>query len=105
MKLEERARKDIDKKLKKANWIIQDRSNLNLGAGPGIAIREFSTKVGPVDYALFANRKAIGVIEAKPDFLILLIFMIILFFIYYNSFEIVFFNLLPFFAFIPMFKN
>jgi len=33
---------------------------------PGIAIREFNTNVGPVDYALFANRKAIGVIEAKP---------------------------------------
>ena len=66
MKPEERARKDIDKQLKKANWIIQDRSNLNLGAGSGIAVREFPTKAGPVDYALFANRKAIGVIEAKP---------------------------------------
>ena len=66
MKPEERARQDIDKQLKKANWVIQDRSNINLGAGPGIAIREFQTKTGPVDYALFANRKAIGVIEAKP---------------------------------------
>jgi len=61
MKPEEEARRDIDKKLKKADWAIQDRSNLNLGAA-----REFSTNAGPVDYALFANRKAIGVIEAKP---------------------------------------
>lgn len=66
MKPEEQARKDIDKQLKKANWAIQDRQNINLGAGQGIAIREFHTKAGPVDYALFANRKAIGVIEAKP---------------------------------------
>jgi len=47
MKPEEQARKDIDKQLKKANWIIQDRLNVNLGAGPGIAIQEFNTKVGP----------------------------------------------------------
>jgi len=66
MKPEEKARQQIDKQLQKANWIIQDRLNVNLGAGPGVAIREFPTKVGPVDYALFANRKAIGVVEAKP---------------------------------------
>lgn len=66
MKPEERARKKIDKQLKKANWIIQDYSAINLGAGPGIAVREFPTKAGPVDYALFTNRKAVGVLEAKP---------------------------------------
>ena len=66
MKPEEKARQEIDKQLQKSNWLIQDRSNFNLGAGPGVAIREFPTKVGPVDYALFANRKAIGVVEAKP---------------------------------------
>lgn len=66
MKPEEKARQEIDKQLKKSNWIIQDRLNVNLGAGPGVAIREFPTKVGPVDYALFANRKAIGVVEVKP---------------------------------------
>jgi len=31
MKPEERARQDIDKQLKKANWIIQDRLNVNSG--------------------------------------------------------------------------
>ena len=66
MKPEEQARQEIDKKLQKADWLIQDRSNFNLGAAPGIAIREFPTNAGPVDYALFANRKAIGVVEAKP---------------------------------------
>ena len=66
MKPEEEARRDIDDKLDKAGWDLQDRSNLNLGAAPGIAIREFPTNAGPVDYALFADRKAIGVVEAKP---------------------------------------
>jgi type I restriction enzyme R subunit len=65
MKPEEKARKDIDKLLIKAGWIIQDVDEINLGAGLGIAVREFRTKAGPVDYALFVNRKAIGVIEAK----------------------------------------
>ena len=62
MKPEEQARKDIDKQLKKANWAIQDRQNINLGAGPGIAIREFHTIAGPVDYALFANRNSVVII-------------------------------------------
>lgn len=66
MKPEEEARRDIDDHLKKADWDIQDRSSFNLGASPGVAIREFPTNAGPVDYALFANRKAIGVVEAKP---------------------------------------
>ena len=66
MRPEEQARQDIDKQLEKANWLIQDRQNINLGAGPGIAVREFHTNAGPIDYALFVNRKAIGVVEAKP---------------------------------------
>jgi len=41
MKTEEQARKNIDNKLQKANLLIQDRSNLNLGAGPGVAVRDF----------------------------------------------------------------
>jgi len=41
MNPEERARKNIDKQLKKSNWTIQDRSNLNLGVGPGVAICDF----------------------------------------------------------------
>lgn len=41
MKPEERARKNIDKQLKKASWIIQDYSNINLGADPGVAICDF----------------------------------------------------------------
>ena len=59
-------KKDIDKKLEKANWQIQDYQNINLGVESGVAVRKFPTNAGPVDYALFADRKAVGVAEAKP---------------------------------------
>jgi type I restriction enzyme R subunit len=39
---------------------------LNLGAGLGVAIREFSLRTGAADYFLMINREAVGVIEAKP---------------------------------------
>jgi type I restriction enzyme R subunit len=39
---------------------------MNLGAGIGVAVREFPTGSGPVDYALFVGRDLCGVIEAKP---------------------------------------
>jgi len=41
MKPEERARKKIDKQLKKANWTIQDYKKINLGAATGVAVRDF----------------------------------------------------------------
>ena len=40
---------------------------MNLGAGLGVAVREFQTASGPVDYGLFVGRKLCGVIEAKPE--------------------------------------
>ena len=67
MKPEDSARKNIDRQLEAAGWRIQDRENLNLGAAPGVAIREFSLKSGLADYALFVNRNLVGVVEAKPE--------------------------------------
>lgn len=64
---EAKARKNIDQLLEKAGWIIQDRNQLNLGAGLGVAVREYPLKAGPVDYLLFVDRKAVGVIEAKSE--------------------------------------
>lgn len=46
---------------------MQSRAQMNLGAGPGVAVREFATASGPVDYALFVDRQLCGVIEAKPE--------------------------------------
>lgn len=62
---EEKARLIIDKKLEQSGWIIQDLKKLNLSAALGVAIREFPTSTGKVDYALFVDEIPIGVIEAR----------------------------------------
>ena len=63
---EDHARTAIDSSLAAAGWIVQSRAQMNLGAGLGVAVREFSTASRPVDYALFVGRDLCGVIEAKP---------------------------------------
>lgn len=64
---EAQARQVTDQKLEQAGWIIQDMKQLNLGAGSGVAVREYPTDTGPADYVLFVGRNAVGVIEAKRD--------------------------------------
>jgi len=64
---EAKARQYIDQKLELSGWVIQDTKQLNLGAGVGVAVREYPTDTGPADYVLFINRIAVGVIEAKKD--------------------------------------
>ncbi|MFO0889892.1 MAG: DEAD/DEAH box helicase family protein [Isosphaeraceae bacterium] len=63
---EERARKDIDRQLAQCGWQVQNRNEMNLSAGAGIAVREFPMLTGEADYLLYAAGKAIGVVEAKP---------------------------------------
>ena len=67
MKPEEKARENIDRLLIKAGWVIQDRKQMNLGESPGVAVREHPMSSGTPDYLLFINRRAVGVIEAKPE--------------------------------------
>jgi hypothetical protein len=43
---EEKAREQIDLLLQQAGWMIQDRSQINLAAGPGVAIREVVLETG-----------------------------------------------------------
>jgi type I restriction enzyme R subunit len=64
---EARARMKIDALLTEAGWLVQDREDMNLGAGLGVAVREYSLPAGPCDYLLIIDRKACGVIEAKPE--------------------------------------
>ncbi len=64
---EQLARDKIDNQLIACGWIIQNKSNINLAAGIGIAVREYQTDVGPADYILFVDKKPIGVIEAKRE--------------------------------------
>ena len=66
MKPEAKARQRIDALLEAAGWSVQDVSQLNLGASLGVALREFPLESGFADYLLFVDRKAVGVIEAKP---------------------------------------
>jgi type I restriction enzyme R subunit len=61
------ARQKIDTLLIAAGWIIQDRADMNLGAGLGVAVREYPLPAGPCDYLLFLDRRVCGVIEAKPE--------------------------------------
>ena len=63
---EKQARVLIDQHLQDAGWIIQDPNAINLDEGVGIAVREFPLKTGYADYLLYADGKAIGVVEAKP---------------------------------------
>ena len=64
---EQLARAAIDTKLEQAGWRVQSMAKIDFGAGVGIAVREYPTDVGPADYVLFINRRAVGVIEAKRE--------------------------------------
>jgi type I restriction enzyme, R subunit len=66
---EARARKDIDTQLALAGWLVQSQDRLNLEAGMGVAVREFTLDKGHgrVDYLLFVNGQPAGVVEAKPE--------------------------------------
>jgi len=69
MNPEDKARQEIDKLLTLCGWTVQDRDSVNLSAARGVAVREVSLKrgYGEADYLLFADGKAIGIIEAKPE--------------------------------------
>jgi type I restriction enzyme, R subunit len=65
---EQRARIRIDEMLEAAGWKLQNYSGQpNIKAGPGVAVREFVTPRGPVDYMLFADGKVAGSVEAKAE--------------------------------------
>ena len=67
MSPEEKSRLAIDKKLVESGWAVQDLKALNLSVSLGVAVREFPTDTGPVDYALFVEGVPVGVIEAKKS--------------------------------------
>ncbi|WP_323134264.1 DEAD/DEAH box helicase family protein [Tellurirhabdus rosea] len=64
---EAQARQTIDHMLTASGWVLQDMKTLNPGAALGVAIREYPTDSGPADYALFVDRKPVGIIEAKSE--------------------------------------
>ena len=44
---EDKARSLIDRRLVASGWLIQSKAEMNLGAGQGVAVREFQTIPGP----------------------------------------------------------
>jgi type I restriction enzyme R subunit len=64
---EQKARKEIDRQLDQCGWLVQDRRQMNITAGLGVAIREFPLTTGSADYMLYVGGKAAGVLEAKPE--------------------------------------
>ena len=64
---EQSARDRIDALLAASGWIVQDKAAIDFNAGPGIAVREYQTDIGPADYMLFVDKAAVGVIEAKRE--------------------------------------
>src|SRR5262245_47126733 len=61
------ARQTIDRQLADCGWIVQDRKDMNIYAGLGVAVREFPLPAGEADYLLYADGQVIGVVEAKPE--------------------------------------
>src|SRR6266576_1279458 len=64
---EEKARQHIDTMLAASGWVVQPKDKINLSAARGVAICELSFATGEPDYTLFADGKALGTIEAKPE--------------------------------------
>ena len=64
---EQIARDNIDRQLIACGWVIQNKKQINLTAGLGVAVTEYQTDIGPADYVLFVAGKPVGVIEAKKE--------------------------------------
>jgi type I restriction enzyme R subunit len=64
---EQIARDMIDARLEASGWAVQDKKSVDFAAASGIAVTEYTTSVGPADYVLFADKKALGVVESKND--------------------------------------
>ncbi len=64
---EDRARREIDADLTAAGWLVQDRDDIDLTAGRGVAVRGFPMKpgFGFADSLLYLDRRAVGAVEAK----------------------------------------
>lgn len=64
---EVQARRNIDRQLEAAGWIIQDYREIAPVIAPGVAVREFPLPTGFADYMLYVEAKLVGVIEAKKE--------------------------------------
>jgi len=65
----DKAREHIDQVLEKCGWKVQNHKSADLQAERGVALRNFplSSGHGFVDYLLYIDGKAAGIIEAKKE--------------------------------------
>ena len=63
---EAKARLAIDAQLEESGWVVQSRSEVNVAAGLGVALRDRTGMPDP-DYLLFVDGKACGTYEAKKE--------------------------------------
>jgi type I restriction enzyme R subunit len=54
---DDRARSTIDGQLAEAGWTVQSRDQMNLGAGLGVAVREFGGCAGAARISVAACRR------------------------------------------------
>ena len=66
MSPEEKARQIIDEKLRQAGWVIQDTKQMNISASLGVAVREFPTSTGEVDY-MFADQEDAQILHVTKE--------------------------------------
>ncbi len=64
---EQRSRQEIDRQLEQCGWVVQSFRDMNISAALGVAVRQFPLKSGFADYLLYADCKALGVVEAKLE--------------------------------------
>lgn len=63
------ARQEIDRLLAQGDCLVQNRRDMNISAGLGVAVREIGTGTGEADYLLFVDEKVARVTEAtRPGF-------------------------------------
>lgn len=64
---EQLARENIDNQLSECGWAVQNRRDMNITAGLGVAVREVGLTTGDADYLRFVDVKTAGVLEAKSE--------------------------------------
>lgn len=60
-KPEQLSRDQIDTALMRCGWVIQHNTKINLKASLGVAVREYRTDIGPADYVISVEAKAVGI--------------------------------------------
>ncbi|WP_019582985.1 DEAD/DEAH box helicase family protein [Thioalkalivibrio sp. ALE16] len=64
---EQAARERIDQQLRASGWEVQSLAELDPSAARGVAVREYPTDTGPMDYLLMVDGEPAGLIEAKRE--------------------------------------